>query len=116
MRRRRRQLRAASQDPTDLVRDSAYVGWFSMWELYYLAKTIKGPVTNASMLKAARAATSKHPVDVMGYKWAPGGKGPLAFPNAPSGLTYMMQPKDGAYKMLTSKPFDMWKLLGIARS
>jgi ABC-type branched-subunit amino acid transport system substrate-binding protein len=106
---------ALASDPTNQVKQQAMAGWLAMWELYYLAKTVKGPVTNASMTAAAKKANNNHPINVFGYKWTPGQRGPVAFPNTPNGLNYICTVKNGQYAFLNATPLDAWKVLGIAR-
>jgi ABC-type branched-subunit amino acid transport system substrate-binding protein len=112
-------LTAANQN-IPLNQDAASEeGWIDMWAIAKLAKTVKGgSVTSASMVAAAKAATAKHPINLFGtLSWTPGAPGPAAVPNASNGLawaaTYSSAQK--AYVLANPKPYNAWKILGIAR-
>jgi len=66
------------------------------------------------MLAAARKAKS---IDIFGLvNWKPGVKGPAAFPNDPNGIGFICKAVNGKWVLQTAKPYDVWGLLGIARS
>jgi ABC-type branched-subunit amino acid transport system substrate-binding protein len=93
--------------------ESDEIGWLFPYALQALAKTIKGPVTSASMLKAAHTARNLNLQGLL--NWSPGQKGPAPYPNSPNGQVWFNIAKDGQYHLIRNTPFDVWKAMGIAR-
>jgi hypothetical protein len=68
--------------------------WLAVYAIKEVAKSIKGPVTNASLLAALRAQTT--PLNVEGLiSWAPGKSGPAAIPRWNNILVYFLTFKGG---------------------
>jgi ABC-type branched-subunit amino acid transport system substrate-binding protein len=94
--------------------ESDMIGWLFPYALQALAKTIKGPVTSASILKAAHTAKNLNLQGLL--NWSPGQKGPAPYPNSPNGQVWFNIAQGGSYHLIRNKPFDVWKTMGIARS
>jgi ABC-type branched-subunit amino acid transport system substrate-binding protein len=104
----------AGQTPDKIYTNGTQYIWTTLYGLQALAKRVQGPVTRASMLKAARAATNKKPIDVLGVvKWTPGARGPAAYPNLPASTVFVYEVRDG--KPVYRAKVDVWKFIGIAR-
>jgi hypothetical protein len=85
--------------------------YLSMYAMQSLAKRVSGPVTGKSLLAVARTAKN---VDVLGlFKWNPGIRGPASYPNATSGLCWLLQAQGGHWTLVQNAPIDVWKLMGI---
>jgi ABC-type branched-subunit amino acid transport system substrate-binding protein len=81
------EMKAAGKGDTSLLKPLAVNSWLALHGLAELAKTIKGEVTNVSLTAALRKQTK--PINLYGLvSWAPGRKGPAAYPRWGSPIRY----------------------------
>jgi hypothetical protein len=85
---------AGHATPADL-KPNGLNSWIALHGLAMIAGKIKGSVTAASLTAALRA--QKKPINLYGLvQWAPGQKGPAAFPRfAPQLQVYWLTVKNG---------------------
>jgi hypothetical protein len=67
-------------------------------------KTIKGPVTRASVYEAMNALPRQ---DLFGVTWDPKAKGPAASPRASNTFQYQTMAAGGEYKLIAPEPAEI---------
>ena len=69
-------------------------GWLSVYAVNEIAKNIRGEINNQTLLAAMRK--QRKPINLFGLvSWAPGARGPAAFPRWSSIRQYFLTVKDG---------------------
>jgi ABC-type branched-subunit amino acid transport system substrate-binding protein len=100
--------------PQDFRRLFGVNSWTAFYAFKAVADSIKGPITAKSILHALRTWPKNKPINVQGLvKWVPSQAGPTAFPRIGSGLTYLETVKNDVVVLSSTKPFDVFKAMGI---
>ncbi len=111
----RTQLVAAgtSADSADIRNPTTFNGWLFTWSVKKLADTIKGPVTTASMIAAAKKGKN---IDLLGaMKWSPGLKGPAAYPSVNNGQMFVGRWDGTKFAPAQPYPLNFYKLIGYQK-
>jgi ABC-type branched-subunit amino acid transport system substrate-binding protein len=101
--------KAQGVSDTDKLDDSMLTAWLQVVALRQVAKKyVKGNVSAPKLLAALKRAKN---VDLAGFgTWSPGGKGIPDAPQIKRGALFVSQiDGNGNYKLLTSKPIDVFK-------
>jgi ABC-type branched-subunit amino acid transport system substrate-binding protein len=88
------EMKAAGKDDVTLLKPLGLDAWLSVYAIKTLSAKIKGEVTAASLVKALRA--QKKPLNLFGLvDYAPGTKGPSAYPRWGNIKQYFLIAKNG---------------------
>jgi ABC-type branched-subunit amino acid transport system substrate-binding protein len=88
------EMKAAGKDDPGLMKPSGENAWLAVYAVAAVAKTIQGNINNVALLAALRKQT--RPIDLFGLAtFAPGKRGPAAFPRWTSIKTYFETVRNG---------------------
>jgi ABC-type branched-subunit amino acid transport system substrate-binding protein len=88
------EMKAAGKDDVTQLKQLGLDAWLSVYAVKMLSAKIKGEITAASLTKALRA--QKKPLDLFGLaSYAPGQKGPSAYPRFGQIKTYFLAARNG---------------------
>jgi ABC-type branched-subunit amino acid transport system substrate-binding protein len=92
--------------------DTMVQAWADVYGLTKVARTLTtGTVTTKKLYRALRKAKN---INIEGLvKWSPGSRGPAKTPRLTNGAAYLSVIKNGAYKLLTPKPIDVFARAGL---
>jgi branched-chain amino acid transport system substrate-binding protein len=101
-----------SSDPMTLA-PTTMNGWMFIQGIKALSLKVKGEVTRASLLAAAKTAKNVNVAGVL--KWSPAVKGPAAYRAVPNGSVFVNIVKSGKVVPLKPYPIDTYAAFGFRK-
>lgn len=102
--------KAAGVTDAGTLDNASLISWLSVYALQAAADTIKGPITNTSLLAALKTLPDQKLKGIV--TWRPSKTGPLpGYPRATNSDYYVMKIHDGSLQLLSPQPFDSFAAL-----